>query len=168
RPGQERIRHAMRLATDRDLPLLHDLEQRALHLGRRAVDLIGEKQIGEDGAERRLELAVLLVVDPRADEVGWHEVRRELDPLELATDRLGDRLHGERLRETGNALDEKMATREQSDDDALEQVVLPDDDLLDLEEQALHLAAGTHARGHGASFLTSPVGCRARRLPSRS
>src|SRR6266566_2046874 len=143
----------MRLAADRHLALLHDLEQRALHLRRRAVDLVGQQEIGEHRAERRLELAVLLVVDPRADEVGGYEVRRELDPLELAADRLRDRLHRERLRETRNALDEKMATREKSDDDALEQVVLPDDDLLDLEEQTLHLAAGTDARRHGLSFL---------------
>src|SRR6266702_183555 len=66
---------------------------------------------------------------------------------------------------TGNALDEEMAAREQSDDAALEQVVLPDDDLLDLEEQTLHLAAGTDARRHRRSFPANQVGCRARPLP---
>ena len=72
----------MRLAGDRDLALLHDLEQRALHLGRRAVDLVGEEQVAEDRAERGVELAGLLVVDARADEVGGHEVRRELNATE--------------------------------------------------------------------------------------
>ena len=40
------------------------------------------------GPERGRELAGLLVVDPRPDEVRRHEVRRELDALEVAADRL--------------------------------------------------------------------------------
>ena len=91
RQHEERARDLERLAADRHLALLHDLEQRALDLGRRAVDLVGEQQVGEDRPERRPELARLLVVDPRADQVGRDEVRRELDPLELAADRLGER-----------------------------------------------------------------------------
>ena len=127
-----------RLAPDRDLALLHHLEQRALDLGRRAVDLVGEQQVGEDRAERRPELARLLVVDARADQVGGDEVGRELDPLELAADRLGQGLDGHRLGQARHALDEDVAARQQRDDQPLEQVVLPDDDLLDLVEQALH------------------------------
>ena len=70
RQHQERVRHLEGLAADRDLALLHHFEQRALHLGRRAVDLVGQQQVGEDRAERGVELAGLLVVDPRADQVG--------------------------------------------------------------------------------------------------
>ena len=40
----------MGLAADRDLPLLHGFEQRRLHLGGRAVDLVGKHEIGEDRA----------------------------------------------------------------------------------------------------------------------
>ena len=57
-------------------------------LAGRAVDLVGEHQVGEDRAERHLELAELLVVDPRADDVGRHQVGRELDPLELDAERV--------------------------------------------------------------------------------
>jgi len=77
---------------DRDLSLLHDLEKRALHLRRRAVDLVGEKEVGEDRTERGLEITGALVIDARTDEVGGHEIRRELDPLEVAGDRLSDGL----------------------------------------------------------------------------
>ena len=98
----------LRLAADRHLPLLHHLEQRTLHLGRRPVDLVGEEQVGEHRAERRAELASRLVVDARADEVGRHEVRRELHPLELAADRLRQRLDREGLRQAGHALDEDV------------------------------------------------------------
>ena len=127
-----------RLAPDRHLALLHDLEQRALDLGRRAVDLVGEQQVGEDRPERGLELARLLVVDPRADQVGRDEVGRELDALELAADRLGQRLDRHRLGQPRDALDEDVAARQQRDDQALQQVVLADDDLLDLVQEPLH------------------------------
>ena len=66
----------------------------------------------------------LLVVDPRADDVGRHQVGRELDPLELDAERVGERLHGERLGQAGHALDEQMAAGHQGDDHPLEQHVL--------------------------------------------
>ena len=144
----------MRLAADRDLALLHRLEQRALHLRRRAVDLVGEDEVREDGPERDLELAELLVEDPRPDDVGRDEVGRELDALELAADRLGERLHRHRLREPGHALDEKMAAREQGDDHPLEQRVLADDDALDLVEHLLErrVECGLSIHGSLVSF----------------
>ena len=86
---EERVGRGVGLAADGDLPLLHDLQQRALHLRGRAVDLVGEQQVGEDRAERDLELALALVVDAGADDVGGHEVGGELDALELAADRAG-------------------------------------------------------------------------------
>ena len=99
RHHQERRGHAVRLAGDRDLVLLHHLEQRALHLRRRAVDLVGEQQVGEHRPERRVELAGLLVVDARADEVRRHEIGRELDALERAADGARERLDRQRLGE---------------------------------------------------------------------
>src|SRR5207248_10325522 len=98
-------------------------------------DFVGEEQVREDRTERGLEITGALVVDPRADEVGGHEVGGELDALELTADRLRDGLHGERLREAGHAFHEEMPAREKRDEDALEQMVLADDDLLDLEEE---------------------------------
>ena len=98
----------MRLPSDRDLPLLHRLEQRALHLRGRPVDLVGQDEVREDRPERDLELAELLVEDPRPDDVRGDEVGRELDALELSADRLRERLHRHRLREPGNALDEEV------------------------------------------------------------
>ena len=72
------------LAGDGDLLLLHRLEQRRLRLRRGAVDLVGQQQVGEDrsGLEAELALAVLLDKDVRADDVGGHQVRRELDAVE--------------------------------------------------------------------------------------
>ena len=102
----EELRERVRLAADRHLALLHRLEKRALHLRRRAVDLVGEQQVGEDRTEARLEGLVRRVVDHRAVEVRRQQVRRELDPLERRVHRVGEGLHGERFREAGDALDE--------------------------------------------------------------
>jgi hypothetical protein len=80
---EERLRDAERLAADRHLVLLHDLEQRGLDLGRRAVDLVGEQEVAEDRAELDVEAPGVRTVDARADEVGGHEVGRELDAAEV-------------------------------------------------------------------------------------
>ena len=47
---EERRRQRDRFAAERDLAFLHRFEQRALHLGRRAVDFVGEDEVGEDRA----------------------------------------------------------------------------------------------------------------------
>ena len=52
---EERLLEGMRRAPDRDAMLLHRLEQRALRLGRGAVDLVGEHDVGEDRALAELE-----------------------------------------------------------------------------------------------------------------
>ncbi len=115
--------------------LLHGLEQRALDLRRRAVDLVGEDEVGEDGALAHAEVARGLVVDERAHEVGREQVRRELDALEARVDGAGERGDGERLGEAGHALDEHVPAREQADQQALHEHGLPDDDLPDGVEE---------------------------------
>ena len=159
REHEERVRHRVGLVGDRDLALLHHLEQGGLDLGGRAVDLVGEEEVREHRPERGRELAGLLVEDPRPDEVRRHEVGRELDPVELAADRLGERLDRHRLREARHALDEEVAPGEERDDHPLEQVVLPDDDLLDLVQQLLHRGGGSGVRVavHGRHLLHRSV-----------
>ena len=123
---------------DGHLVLLHHLQQGALDLGRRAVDLVGQEQVGEHRAQRGAELARLLVVDAGADQVGGDQVGRELDALELAADGRCERLDGQRLGQTGYALHQQVAPGEQRHRHPLEQLVLTDDDLLDLVEHPLH------------------------------
>ena len=65
-------------------------------------------------------------------EVGGDQVRRELDALELAADRLGERLDRHRLGQAGHALDEDVTTSQERDDEPFEQLVLADDELLHL------------------------------------
>ena len=72
----------VRDAVDRDLLLLHALEQRRLRLRRGAVDLVDEQEVREDGARPELELVRALVEDVHAGHVRRQQVRRELHPRE--------------------------------------------------------------------------------------
>ena len=102
-------------------------------------------RLAKIGPERHLELAQLLVVDPRADDVGRHQVGRELDALELDAQRVGERLHRQRLGQTGHALDEQVAAGQEGDDHPLEQHVLADDHPLHLVQHLLERQLGRSA-----------------------
>ncbi|MBA7655645.1 hypothetical protein ES703_63551 [subsurface metagenome] len=70
------------VGADGHLIFLHGLQQGALHLGGRAVDLVGEHDIGENGTLLDFESPLLGIVDQGADQVRGQQVRRELDALE--------------------------------------------------------------------------------------
>jgi hypothetical protein len=136
---EERLRDGVGLPADRDLVLLHHLEQRRLHLRRGAIDLVGEQEVAEDRPELRVERAVPLPVDPRAYEIRGDEVGRELHAVERAAEDLGECLDRESLGESGNALDQEMSAGEEPYEHALEHLLLADDDALHLEQGALEL-----------------------------
>src|SRR3982075_187011 len=110
------MRQRPRVALERDLLLLPRLEQRGLRFGRRAVHLVREDDVGEDRALLDAELAGGDLVHRRADDVAGHEVGRELDALEGATDEPRDRAREESLRGAGYALDEQVAAEDQRDE----------------------------------------------------
>ena len=98
---EERVGQRVGDAADGDLPLGHDLEQRRLHLGGGAVDLVGEHEVGEDRAELDVEGVLAGLVDARADDVGGHEVGGELEAGEGAADRPREGLDRQRLGDAG-------------------------------------------------------------------
>ena len=91
----EQRRQLVGRARHRDLALFHRLEQRRLHLGRGAVDLVGQHDVGEDrtGLETELGLPVRpgdrprCPSHPRASRSG-----RELDAGEVRLEVLGQAL----------------------------------------------------------------------------
>ena len=92
------------------------------------------------------------------DEVGGHEVGRELDAREGAAEHLRERLDGQRLGEAGHALEQHVAAGEQRDEQALEHRVLPDDHALDLVQRLLeHVARVLAARARGRRMSWSGV-----------
>ena len=94
---------------ERDLPLLHRLEQRALRLRRGAVDFVGQQDVREDRPLLDPERRRLRVVDARAEDVGRQHIGRQLDALELRRDRLRQRRGGQRLGDAGHAFEQHVA-----------------------------------------------------------
>jgi hypothetical protein len=121
-----------------DRVLLHRLQQRRLDLRRRAVDLVGEDHVGEDGPFLGLELLILGVVDQRADEVCGEQVRRELQAAELGVDGIGQGPHRERLGQARHPLHEYMAVGEQADEEALDHGLLAHDHPTYLVQKAVY------------------------------
>ena len=122
--------------------LLHRFQQRALHLGRRAVDFVGQHQIGEDGAAPGGERAGLRIVNLRADQVGRKQVRGELEAGELDVDGRGERLDRQGFGQARHAFQQDVPVGQQADDQAFDQVILADDDLADLAKKRAHKSAG--------------------------
>jgi hypothetical protein len=73
---------------DGDLALFHGFEEGGLDFGGRAVDLVGEDEVVEDGAglEAELTFAFGCVVDLRSDDVGGEKVGGELDAGEAGVE----------------------------------------------------------------------------------
>ena len=96
----QRVAHA----TNRDLVFLHRLEEGRLRLGRRPVDLVRENDVCEDWSRNEANVAraggAILLDHLGADDVGRHQVRRELDAAELQVHRLRECFDQQRLRQS--------------------------------------------------------------------
>ena len=66
-----------------------------------------------------------LVDDVGADDVGGHQVGRELDAVELQVEHLGQRADQQRLAQAGHAFEQGMAADEQARQHAVDDVWLP-------------------------------------------
>jgi hypothetical protein len=65
-----------------DRALLHGFEQRRLGFGRGTVDLVGQHEVGENGAgleAKGLPAALIGFDDHAAHDVGGHQIGSELD-----------------------------------------------------------------------------------------
>ena len=70
-------------AADGHVIFLHRLKQGALGFRSGAVDFVGEQNVGEDGTGLKFHLFLPPLIfhdDAGADDIGGHEVRRELNP----------------------------------------------------------------------------------------
>ena len=131
---EERLGQRVLLLRDGHPVLLHRLEQRRLRLRGGAVDLVGQDEVAEDRPllEAEAALAALLDDDVRADDVGRHQVRRELDAAEAEVERLGHRADEHRLAQARDALQQRVRPGQQADQRLPHELVLPDDEATDL------------------------------------
>ncbi len=129
---------------DRDRPLLHRFKQRRLRLGRGAIDLVGQHKIGKD--RTRLEAKLLAAVfvlgdDRRADDIGRHQVGRELDARKPAVDHIGQRAYQRGLGQPRHAFQQRVAACKQRHQRQPDQLALPDDHFADLAFDGLGCGA---------------------------
>src|SRR5262245_4221004 len=110
----------MAFAIDSHLPFLHRLEQRGLRLRRRAVDLVGQQNVGEDGAVAQHELRCGDVEDVSPGDVRRHQVWRELNAIEAGADDPRDGFDHQSLRSSWGALEERVPFGEEADQDSVE------------------------------------------------
>ena len=127
---EERLRQRVLLLGDGDPVLLHRLEQGALGLRGGAVDLVGKDQVAKIGPcwkrKRRSPPSSTMMFVP--DDVGRHQVRRELDAAEAEVERLGEGADQHRLAEARHALQQRVAAGEQADQRLPHELVLADDE----------------------------------------
>jgi hypothetical protein len=119
------------VAVHRGLALLHALQQRRLRLGRRAVDLVADDDVGEQRARPELELVRLAAEDVDAGQVAREQVRRELDAPDGAVDAACECLRQGRLADAGNVFEQEVPLGEQDADSDAHELAAPCDDPLD-------------------------------------
>jgi hypothetical protein len=105
---------ARAVTVHRDVPLLHDLQQRRLRLGRRPVDLIGDHDVGEDRSTVELEFASSLIEDRYSGHVRGKEVGGELDAAPFTAYRRRDRSGEGGLADTRYVLQQQMPLGEKA------------------------------------------------------
>ncbi len=139
---EEGVREFVGVFADGDLAFLHGFEQGGLDFGGGAVDFVRENEIGEDGAEAGGEGAVFGVIDHGANDIGGEEVGGELDALEFGLDGGGEGADGEGFGEAGNAFEEDVAIGEESDEEAIDEVILTDEDAADFGAERIDPGSG--------------------------
>ena len=121
-------------AVDRNLPLLHRLEQRRLRAGRCAVELVREKEVAENDARLVAHHAGFLVKNAVARDIARQNVRRKLHAPVVQPQRPGKRKRHRRLADARDILEQNMTPRENDRKYPDQHAVLAADRLFDLRE----------------------------------
>ena len=137
---KERLWQRIGACADSHPPFLHRFEQRGLCFWGRAVDLVGQHDVGKQRTLHEMEgsLTSLGVVLQHvgAGDVRGHQVGCELDPPKRQLQDLGNGAHQQRLGQPGNSLEQAMPTGEQRDQQLVNNLVLTDNRLADLFSHA--------------------------------
>ncbi len=111
------------LAVNGDLPLFHDLEQCRLRLCRRAVDLVDQNDIAENGSLLELETAFPRIENGSPDHIAGHQIRRELDTRKADRNDFAEQFGRKRLGHSRYAFDQDMAVRQDSRKQQLDHLI---------------------------------------------
>ena len=114
------------LAIDRHLPLLHRFQQRRLSLCGRAIDFVGQQEIGEYRSANQPEFLLSQIENIRPRNIRGHQVWSELNALKITGHSARQRFHQQRFSHAGNALDQRVATGKQRYQSQIDRFVLAD------------------------------------------
>src|SRR5205085_5507895 len=92
----------------------HRFEKRGLRFRCRAIDLVGEKKIREDGTLLEFEFLRVRVIDRHADDVAGQHVGGELQTMKIRADAAGECLRESGFADAWNVFDKEVAAREQT------------------------------------------------------
>ena len=148
----ERRRQVVALAGDGDVLLLHRLQQRRLGARAGAVDFVGHQQLGEDRALDEAEgaaAAVALLQHFGAQDVGRHQVGRELDALASMPEHDAQGLDQLGLGEAGHADQQQVTAGQQRNQRLIDDLLLAINDLADGGARLPQLAAQPLDIGQG-------------------
>lgn len=145
---------------DADLVLAHGLQQRGLHLGRGAVDFVGQHQVVKQRAALELEAAFFGAVDVGAGQVGGQHVGGELHTLEFTFQALRQRLDGARFGQAGWPFHQQVAVGQQGHQQALNQLVLAQDLGVEVVAQVRECRLGMASGGVKSMVVMSMSGLR--------
>ena len=123
----EQPRQEITLPAGADLPFGHRFQQRGLHLGRRAVDFVGQHQIGKNRPLAKLELTLLADVNFAAGNVRRQQIRRKLDTVKAGGNAVGQRFDRLGFGQPRRTFDQRVTFRQKRDDHFFHQILLPDD-----------------------------------------
>ena len=123
--------HGMGDAVDGGLALLHHLKEGGLCLGRCAVYLVDEHEVGEDRSGVEVELRRLHVEHRGAEHIARHEVGGELQAAEAGVDEPREEAGQQGLGHTGHTLEQHMAVGQDGGEEHVDSAVLPHYHLVD-------------------------------------
>ena len=138
REHEERLSQRPGLTAHRHPPFLHRLEHRRLGLGRGAVDLVGQQNVGEDRAGLKLHPprpVGRLLQDRGAQDVAGHQVRGELHPAEAQRHQLPQRLDQHRLAYARHALQQDVPAAQHPRQHQAVQLRLPQQHRVQVRQQ---------------------------------
>ena len=156
---KERLIQLVRPPRYRHFTFLHRLQQCRLRLRRRPVYLVRQNHIRKDRPFHKLILSLLRLSvhldNIRARYIRRHKVRRKLNPIKLQLQSLRHRMHHQRLRKPGHALNDTVPRRQHTAEHRINNVILANDNFVYL---LLQVTVALVQTGHQSALINGP-GC---------
>ena len=109
-----------------------------MNFGRSTVDFVRQQKVCENRTFFGREFTFVWAVDQGSDHVGGEQVGRELDTLEFSAHALSQSLDRKGFGKTGHPLEQDVSIGQQTDDQAVDQVFLTNDDATHLLAKKVH------------------------------